>query len=162
MKFFKNRIVKAVFWNALLGSAILTRAASSAGYVTRPNDTAWGEVRRAMAVDNEPVSVPEPILRRLETVSGSEDLRELVWVSYMGHDHRRLAELDRFWFRTLSERRETAILDELMRRRSELASNQRMNAEDYLQNWLWRAHHDPGHYDCGDGNGDNTSTPGCR
>ncbi len=162
MKWRKGRLFKTVFWNVLLGSAIVSKATASVVYFGPPqaSDLAWQDFRREVENKQSAPALPQGMLDMLASVETTAQLRELIWASYEITDPALYPQLDDFWGRVVAERGEMDLLQQLAAYRHTLPGSQPMTRNGYLQSWLWKAHHSGGHYDCGGGNGPNTSPPG--
>jgi hypothetical protein len=163
MKHIKKLSFAKILRNVLLGSLVASKATAtvfSAG-VWVAQDTAWQNFRRQSDGNQDVSDLQARLFAMVEQVTDPRNLTNLIRTSYEVTLLADYPSLDRFWMQILTERGDAASLTELMEIRSSTMETGSMDRQAYLENWLYLAHHDGGHYDCGGGNGGNEATPGC-
>lgn len=157
----KSRIVltlKAI----LTGSLVLSRSTAGAATYTEPviAPDAWDQIASSYLLSQRVQILPESIVAMVLDGATSGNLAIGVAMSYLMVDNDQVAALDTLWTDTLLQSGNPQMLQAFLQIRAESLPST-LNTYGDGEARIWLAHHQPGHYDCGGGNGGNESTPGC-
>lgn len=145
-----------IFGNVLIASALMSRAAAALGLVEPKtfDDDIWMKVRKDVeqSQSNETID-PEFGDALLAALSSGADLRETILISYHTLPEASWTQLDGFWQNQKIIQTSAAGIQAFVDVRSSLTGSHAVAPGKLYDNWILQAHHKPGHYDQGGGNG---------
>ncbi len=148
--------------HAILGTLIASKAGASVvsavPQAQAPEDN-WQNLRRHLETMSTPngafdFQLPDPASTPEALPLVYDSIRE----SYLATERSEWVKLDSFWTDHPKVKTSPVVFQEFLAARSSLRTHMQGTREEVLQNWLHNAHHKPGHYDNGGGNGDNDCT----
>lgn len=165
----KKSLFRRIVQTTLLSTAVASKATATAiaPFSWGFSDSDWSNL---YTQDNNGTNSPELHQQLIELATAAttrEELLQNMQISYETSPIANYPAIDAFWLRLIAERGEDGLTEDLLAIRTASVSINPLSRQTYLEEWLHKAHHDGGHYDCGGGNdggpgGPNPSTPGCR
>lgn len=141
--------------NTLIVSALLSRAASAMGFVepARVDEDIWRNIRKEIDLNQTTMPLDSQLGDTLLSVLESGgDLHETILISYRTLPEQDWPTLDNFWQDQKIIQTSAAGIQAFVDVRSSLSGATKVTPDALFENWILRAHHNPGHYDNGGGN----------
>jgi hypothetical protein len=155
-----GRRIWVMFQRGMLGTAMLSKAAGAVVAPVLPQQAhdAWSAVSRELQSETAQGDLPPEVVDVLfRAIKGSTDTVATMRKSYLTIPEAMWPALDRFWMSRPEVLTSPAVYRNYVAMRSALSGGMPSGPViETLQGWIHKAHHRPGHYDNGGGNGGNT------
>ncbi|MFY0666060.1 MAG: hypothetical protein JXQ97_15660 [Natronospirillum sp.] len=165
----KHSLLKRILKTTLISSALASKATATviAPFSWGFGDTDWSSLYAQGDTGSDNFELRQHLFELAKSATSRDELLLNMQISYETAPIASYPAVDAFWLEVIAERGEAELTEELLTIRSAAVNMNPVSRQTYLEEWLHKAHHAPGHYDCGGGNnggpnGPNPSTPGCR
>ena len=140
--------------HVVLGSMVVSKASASVVAPASSEDV-FDNLRRHLNAQDAGQTAPTDMLPDLDSTT---DIAATIRESYLGARRDEWSALDDYWSSHQAILSDPAAFQQFLAARSTLQLRLEGDQDTIMKNWLQRAHHRPGHYDSGGGNG---CTNGC-